>query len=59
MNINFTKDKLAHQGILTIENPSEFSYEVEADKTFLFCLGLLDLYDMKGILFFYKKMKLI
>ena len=50
ININFTKDKLAYQGLLTIENTSESNYEVEADKTFLFCLGLLDLDDIKGIL---------
>ena len=48
IKINFKKERLAYQGVLSIENPGHDIYEIEADKSLLFCLGLLDLNELKG-----------
>lgn len=49
VKISFEKSKLAFQGVMSIENKERVQYEIEADKTLLFCLGLLELKDLKGI----------
>lgn len=49
VNIKFEKSKLTFQGVMSIENKERVQYEIEADKTLLFCLGLLELKDLKGI----------
>ena len=50
LNLTFVEDKLTYLGMINIKNPDQTMYEIEADKTLLFCLGLLELKDIKGII---------
>lgn len=48
VDITFTEGRYENQGILTIENRENSVIMFEAEKSLMYCLGLLDLKDING-----------